>query len=98
MTTLQSSAQKQLRQLIEQIESLEEERKGIGSDITDKFTEAKGLGFDVKAMKKVIAARKKSASERTEEEAIFDVYMHALGLSDTEPMHLDQEEKVSEPA
>ena len=47
MTTLQASAQKQLRQIVEQIERLEEEKKALAGDIRDKFLEAKGLGFDV---------------------------------------------------
>jgi uncharacterized protein (UPF0335 family) len=82
MTSLQSSAQKQLRQLIEQVERLEEEKKALAGDIRDKFAEAKGLGFDVKAMRKIISLRKKTQSDRQEEEAILAVYMHALGMLD----------------
>lgn len=80
MTTLQASAQAQLRQFIEQVERLEEEKKAIASDIKDKFAEAKALGFDVKAMRKIIQLRKKSLVERQEEEGILEVYMHALGM------------------
>lgn len=76
--TLQVSAQNQLRQLIEQIENLEAERKALAEDIKDKFTFAKGNGFDVKVMRKVLRLRKQSKSERQEEESILDVYMHAL--------------------
>jgi uncharacterized protein (UPF0335 family) len=82
MTTLQSSAQKQLRQLIEQIERLEEEKKALSGDIRDKFAEAKGLGFDVKVMRKVISLRKKTRTEREEEDSILSVYLHALGMLD----------------
>ena len=64
MTTLQASAQKQLRQLVEQIERLEEEKKALAGDIRDKFLEAKGLGFDVKVLRQVVRLRKKSATER----------------------------------
>jgi uncharacterized protein (UPF0335 family) len=85
MTALQSSAQTQLRQLIEQIERLEEEKKALAGDIRDKFAEAKGLGFDIKAMRKVISLRKKSQTERQEEEAILAVYLHALGMLDEAP-------------
>jgi uncharacterized protein (UPF0335 family) len=85
MTTLQSSAQKQLRQLIEQIERLEEEKKALSGDIRDKFTEAKGLGFDVKVMRKVISLRKKTRTERDEEDSILTVYLHALGMLDGAP-------------
>ena len=85
MTTLQSSAQKQLRQLIEQVERLEEEKKALAGDIRDKFAEAKAMGFDVKAMRKVISLRKKSQTERQEEESILTVYLHALGMLDEAP-------------
>jgi uncharacterized protein (UPF0335 family) len=85
MTTLQVSAQKQLRQMIEQIERLEEEKKAIAGDIRDKYAEAKGLGFDIKVMRKVIGLRKKSATDREEEEAILAVYMHALGMVEAAP-------------
>ncbi|MET0653212.1 MAG: DUF2312 domain-containing protein [Hyphomicrobiaceae bacterium] len=82
MTTLQSSAQKQLRQLIEQIERLEEEKKALAGDIRDKYLEAKAVGFDVKALRKIVSMRKKSKTDRQEEEAILAVYMHALGMLD----------------
>jgi uncharacterized protein (UPF0335 family) len=85
MTTLQSSAQKQLRQLIEQIERLEEEKKALAGDIRDKYAEGKGLGFDVKAIRKIVSLRKKSQADRQEEEAILAVYMHALGMLDEAP-------------
>ncbi len=80
MTTLQATAQEQLRQYIEQIERLEEEKKAIAGDIKDKFLEAKANGFDVKAMRKILQLRKKSKTERQEEEGILEVYMHALGM------------------
>jgi uncharacterized protein (UPF0335 family) len=85
MTTLQVSAQKQLRQLIEQIERLEEEKKALAGDIRDKFAEAKAMGFDVKAMRKIISLRKKSQTERQEEESILAVYLHALGMLEDAP-------------
>ena len=85
MTTLQASAQNQLRQLVEQIERLEEEKKALAGDIRDKYLEAKGMGFDVKALRQIVRMRKKSATERNEEEAILEVYMHALGMLSDEP-------------
>jgi uncharacterized protein (UPF0335 family) len=86
MTSLQASSQNQLRQLVEQIERLEEEKKGIAEDIKDKFAEAKAMGFDVKVLRQVIRLRKKSKTDRDEEEAILDTYLHALGmLSDDAP-------------
>jgi uncharacterized protein (UPF0335 family) len=86
MTTLQASAQKQLRQLIEQIERLEEEKKALAGDIRDKYLEAKGLGFDIKALRQIVRLRKKSATERNEEGAVLEVYMHALGMLDEAAM------------
>jgi uncharacterized protein (UPF0335 family) len=80
MTTLQASAQNQLRQLIEGIERLEEEKKALAGDIRDKYLEAKGLGFDVKVMRQVVRLRKKSQAERQEEESMLEVYLHALGM------------------
>jgi uncharacterized protein (UPF0335 family) len=84
MTALQVSAQKQLRQLVEQIERLEEEKKALGGDIRDKYLEAKAVGFDVKALRKIVGLRKKSKTDRDEEEAILSVYLHALGMLDEE--------------
>jgi len=78
MTTLPASAQNQLRQFVEQIERLEDERKALGGDIKDKFAELKAMGFDAKIVKKVIAIRKKSKSEREEEDAVLDTYLAAL--------------------
>ncbi len=80
MTTLQVSAQNQLRQFVEQIERLEEEKKALAGDIRDKFAEAKAIGFDVKALRKIISMRKKSKTDRDEEEAILATYLHALGM------------------
>jgi uncharacterized protein (UPF0335 family) len=89
MTTLQASSQKQLRQLVEQIERLEEEKKALASDIKDKFAEAKALGFDVKIMRKVLSLRKRTQADRQEEEALLAVYLHALGMLD-EPVEAPQ--------
>ena len=84
MTTLPASAQNQLRQFVEQIERLEDEKKALGGDIKEKFAELKSMGFDAKIVKKVLAIRKKSKTDREEEQAILDTYLHALGmLSDT---------------
>jgi uncharacterized protein (UPF0335 family) len=82
MSTLQASAQKQLRQFVEQIERLEEEKKQLAADIRDKYLEAKAVGFDVKALRQIVRLRKKSNEERQEEESILEVYMHALGMLD----------------
>lgn len=82
MSTLQASAQNQLRQFVEQIERLEEEKKQTAADIRDKYLEAKAVGFDVKALRQIVRLRKKSNQERQEEESVLEVYMHALGMLD----------------
>ena len=71
----------QLKSLVERIERLEEEKKGIADDIRDVYAEAKGNGFDTKIMRRVISLRKKDTAERQEEEAILDLYLHALGMA-----------------
>jgi len=68
----------QLKSLIERIERLEEEKKGLADDIADVYAEAKGNGFDPKVMRKVIALRKLERAERQELEALMDLYMSAL--------------------
>lgn len=69
-----------LRSLIERIERLEEEKKGIQSDIRDIFAEAKSAGFDVKAMRTVLKLRKMNAADRDEQELILDTYRRALDV------------------
>ncbi|KZL02161.1 hypothetical protein PsAD5_00110 [Pseudovibrio sp. Ad5] len=71
----------QLRAFIERIERLEEEKKVIADDIKDVYAESKGNGFDVKVMRKLVSLRKRKPHEREEEEAILDLYLHALGMA-----------------
>ena len=78
-------AKEHLRSFIERIERLEEEKKALAGDIRDKYLEAKAIGFDVKALRKIVSLRKKSKTDRQEEDAILAVYMHALGMLDDEP-------------
>ncbi len=73
------TASQQIRAFVERIERLHEERDQIADDIKDIYTEAKGNGFDVKALKEVIARRRKDPAELTEHEAIVETYMAALG-------------------
>lgn len=77
----QTVASGQLRSFIERIERLEEEKQTIADEIKEVFAEAKGTGFDTKAMRTIIRLRKKDAAERQEEEAILDLYMAALGMA-----------------
>ncbi|GGB26350.1 hypothetical protein GCM10011380_14830 [Sphingomonas metalli] len=73
-------AAEELRLLIERAERLEEEKKGIADDIKDVFAEAKGRGYDPKAIRKIMSIRKKKREEYQEEEAILETYMQALGM------------------
>lgn len=73
-------ARDQLRAFVERIERLEEEKKTIGDDIKDVYGEAKGMGYDTTALKKIIALRRKDDQERMEEELILDTYLAALGM------------------
>ncbi len=76
-----SVAADQLKAFIERIERLEEEKAGIAGDIKDIYAEAKGTGFDTKAIRRIVSLRKKDHDERREEEAILDLYMQALGMA-----------------
>jgi uncharacterized protein (UPF0335 family) len=69
-----------LRLLIERVERLEEEKKGIADDIRDVYGEAKAVGYDAKIMRKVVALRKMKPDDRAEMETILDLYKAALGL------------------
>ncbi|WP_294292613.1 DUF2312 domain-containing protein [uncultured Sphingomonas sp.] len=70
----------QLRQLIERIERLEEEKRGITDDIKDVYCEAKSTGFDAKTMRKIVALRKMEKHHRDEADALLETYRNALGL------------------
>ena len=79
MSDAHGVARDQLRAFIERIERLEEEKKTIADDIKEVYAEAKGNGYDVKVLRKVIALRKRDLDERKEEEAILDLYLQAVG-------------------
>jgi uncharacterized protein (UPF0335 family) len=69
-----------LKSFVERIEKLEEERRAIGSDIKDVYSEAKGVGYDVKTMRKIVSLRQMDAADRAEQETLLDTYKHALGM------------------
>ena len=75
-------AQDRLRSFIERIERLEEEKTALVADIKEVYSEAKGTGFDVKTMRKVISLRKMEESDRQEAEFLLDTYLSALGMLD----------------
>lgn len=69
-----------LRLLLERIERLTEEKKGIADDIRDVYSEAKATGYDTKILRAVIRLRKMRPDDRREYEAVLATYMTALGL------------------
>ncbi len=71
----------QLLAIVERIERLEEEKKEVAEQIKEVYAEAKGNGFDVKTLRKIVAIRRKDPEERSEEEAMLDLYLHALGMA-----------------
>ena len=75
-----SFAKDQLKAIVERIERLEEEKKTISDDIRDVYAEAKGNGYDVKALRTIVRLRKQDPNERQEEETILETYMQALGM------------------
>ncbi|UES51592.1 DUF2312 domain-containing protein [Roseibium aggregatum] len=82
MTDPSGVAADQLRGYVERIERLEEEIKAINDDKKDVYAEAKGNGFDVKILKRVIAWRRKLPHDRETEDAVFDLYVNALGMAE----------------
>lgn len=79
-TSSETATGARLRSFIERIERLEEEKKAIADDVKEVYAEAKGQGFDVKTMRKIIGLRKKDPDDRAEEDALLDTYMSALGM------------------
>jgi len=74
----------QLNSIVQRIEKLEDERDELRLSIKDIYAEAKSLGFDAKALKRVVAMRKQDSAKLAEEQALIDTYMSALGmLADT---------------
>lgn len=74
----------QLKSIVERIERLEEQRSDLGGDIREVYSEAKGNGYDVKALRDIVRRRKQDAEKLKEHEAIVETYMASLGmLSDT---------------
>jgi uncharacterized protein (UPF0335 family) len=80
-----------LKQFIERLERLEEEKKNIAEDIKEVFAEAKGSGFDVKTMRQILRLRKLESNELEEQEYLLDTYKRALGMLP----ELDESEKAA---
>ena len=77
---LQNSTKDQLRAFVARIERLEEEKAALAADLRDVYAEAKGNGFDTKALRTIVRLRKQDANERAEQETILETYMQALGM------------------
>lgn len=89
MATVGGIAGEHLRQYIERIERLEEEKANIAADIREVFAEAKSNGFDAKIMRQVLKLRKMETADREEQEELLDLYMRALGMADGPPLDAD---------
>ncbi len=76
---LNTTAQTQLKSVIERIERLEEDKAAVMNDLKEVYAEAKGNGFDVKVLRKVVRLRKQDKAKRLEEEALIDLYLSAIG-------------------
>ena len=77
---ISQSKDDRLKSLIERVERLEEEKNNLLADIKEVFSEAKGLGYDPKIMRKVLIIRKMDIDERLEQEALLETYRAALGI------------------
>ncbi len=73
-------AAERLRQLIERIERLEDEKAALAADVREIYAEAKAVGFDAKVMRQIIKLRKMDTADQQEMEALIDTYKHALGM------------------
>ena len=69
-----------LKAFIERIERLEEEKRALSEDVKEVYSEAKGVGYDVKIMRKIVSLRRQDKHKRREEEEILDLYLSALGM------------------
>ena len=72
-------AAQRLRSFVERIERLEEDKAGLAQDLKEVYAEAKGDGFDVKVMRKLISLRKRDPQQRREEEELLELYLSAIG-------------------
>jgi uncharacterized protein (UPF0335 family) len=80
MTDIGDNSKQQLKSIVERIETLDGQIKELRDDQKDIYAEAKGNGYDVKALRTIVRMRKQDANERQEQETILETYMHALGM------------------
>ncbi len=74
-------AAEQLKSIVERIERLEQDKTNLANDIRDVYAEARGNGYDTKTLRTIIKLRKMDESDRSEQEELLDLYMHALGMT-----------------
>lgn len=74
------NSQAQLKSIVERINTLMDERKQISDDISDVFTEAKGNGYDVPALRAIVRAQREDKAKRQAREALIDTYRGTLGI------------------
>jgi len=79
LETLGATAQGKLKSFVERIERLEEDKAAVANDLKEVYAEAKGEGFDTKILRKVVRLRKADAAKRSEEEALIELYLSAIG-------------------
>lgn len=80
MSEINTSTRNQLKSFIERVERLEEEKAALAGDIKEVYAEAKSSGFDVKALRTIVRMRRQDDTERKEQEAVLETYLHALGM------------------
>ncbi|HET9511822.1 MAG TPA: DUF2312 domain-containing protein [Sphingomonas sp.] len=80
MKTNGEASAETLRLLIERIESLEEEKRGIADDIKDVYGEGKSIGFDAKTMREIVRLRKMEPHHREEADVLIETYRDSLGI------------------
>lgn len=80
MTDIGGIAGERLLAFVERVERLEEEKAALAADIKEVYAEAKGVGFDIKILRKIISLRKLDKSDRQEQEELLDIYMRALDM------------------
>lgn len=80
MKTNGEASAEQLRLLLERIERIEEEERGVADDKKDVFSEAKAMGFDVKTMRTILKLRRMESHHREEAEAVLETYLISLGM------------------
>lgn len=81
-----------LRSFVERIERLEDEKRAIADDIKEIYAEAKGTGFDTKALREIVKLRRMDKADIQEQEYMLDLYKHALGMLDDAPKDEDASE------